>query len=255
MNELEIRIAAIGRPPLSLGGFKAVATSLALAKAWDVENPAAAAEYRRLVAELEITRKQTERNEREATAAARVLRTQGAKLSRSGVGERSLEAAANAQASEALAVVKRWLPEHALTWLVLCGDKGTGKSVAATWGIREVIRGGGTAAFRRASELAKLSSFDAGADELEHLKRVHLLVIDDFGTEQLTDHAKAQLHELVDHRHEHYGRTVLTSNLKWTLLEQRLGERIADRIAQAGRVVQIAPEPSLRRKRVAEVNR
>lgn len=248
MNDIEARIAALGRPGMSLAGWKAIAQSLERTKAWDIAHPELAAEYRRLVADLERQTAENERTERQAAAAAKVLRTQGAKLERSGVGQRSLEAAANPQPSEALSVVQRWLPDASLTWLVLCGDKGTGKSVAATWAVREAIRSGGTAAFLRASELAKLSGFDAGAAELEHLKRVHLLVLDDVGTELLTDHARAQLHELADHRHENYARTILTSNLRWKgALETRLGERIADRVAQAGRIVQIAPERSLRR--------
>ena len=261
-QELEARIEAVGRPKITFRHIGTVRHSMECIKAWDEANPTQAAEHRRLVVELERATNEAERAKREEQLVARALRTQGAKLERSGVGPRALEAAAAPDASEALGIVQRWLTEKGLTWLVLCGIKGTGKSVAATWAVREVIRSGGSGAFRRASEIAKLSQFEAGAQELEHLKRVHLLVLDDVGTELLTDYAKAQFHELVDHRHEHYGRTILTSNLKLRVstkknpdgsittlpgLEERLGERIMDRIAQAGRCVQVSASPSLRR--------
>lgn len=258
IEDLQSRIDALGRPSLSMGGFAAIAKSLASAKAWDAANPAPAAQYRALCAELDAEVKRIERAEAERVAIERVLRTSASKLERSGVGERSLDAAAAAYETEALGVVKRWRADPSLTWLVMCGVKGTGKSVAATWLVREVITAGDSAAFRRTSELAKLSQFDAGAAELEHLKHVHLLVLDDFGAELLTDYARAQLFEVLDHRHENYGRTIITSNLVWADTERdgvkapglasRLGERLVDRVAQAGRTVQLQPAKSMRRK-------
>lgn len=250
VNELLSHIEALGRPSMAIGTFRAIAHSLARAKAWDEANPEMAAKYRALCAEVDAETARVAREERERIAAERILRTAASRLERSGVGERSLDAAAAAYETEALGVVKRWRADASLTWLVMCGVKGTGKSVAATWLVREVIGSGDSAAFRRTSELAKLSQFEAGAAELEHLKHVHLLVLDDFGAELLTDYAKAQLFEVLDHRHENYGRTILTSNLRWQGaggMAERLGERLVDRMAQAGRVVQLQPEKSLRR--------
>jgi len=250
INELLSRIEALGRPEMALKSFGSVARSLSAARTWDEKNPALSAQYRALCAELDVETKRVERAERERIAAERILRTSASRLERSGVGERSLDAAASAYETEALGVVRRWRADASLTWLVMCGVKGTGKSVAATWLVREVINSGDSAAFRRTSELAKLSQFEAGAAELEHLKHVHLLVLDDLGAELLTDYARAQLFEVLDHRHENYGRTILTSNLAWQGaggMAERLGERLVDRMAQAGRVVQLQPEKSLRR--------
>lgn len=250
VQELEQHIAALGRPPLVLGGFKAIAASLARAKAWDAEHPEQAAEYRRLCDELDRETKRIERAEAERLALERALRTSAVKLERSGVGERSLTAAAQAEDTEALGVVKRFLAAKDRHWLALCGTKGVGKSVAATWAVREVIRSGGSAAFRRTAEIAKLSGFEAGAAEMEHLKSVQLLALDDFGTELLTDYARAQLFELLDARHEAYGRTILTSNLQWAGaggMAERLGERLVDRIAHSGTRQQLAASKSMRR--------
>ncbi len=254
IRELEESLLALGRPRPSFAGFGAVVRSIAAAREWDAANPEAAARHRAITAELEREISAYERREAEEKRIERALRHSAHKLERSGVGQRALEAAANAQDTEALEAVRRWLGDHSKTWLVLCGAKGTGKSVAATWAVREACRTGSDGAFRRASELAKLSGFDAGAAEVEYLKRVSLLVIDDVGAETQTDWAKAQLHELADYRHEFYGRTVITSNLRWfpsredaAGLVGRLGERIADRVAQAGTVVQLSARPSMRR--------
>lgn len=251
LEDLQAELDAIGRPRPSVYAVRELAAHRERARQWDLANPEAAARWRVLAEQVTVATRERETQEREAAAVDRRLRTQGDRLARSGVGERSLAAAVDPQPTEALSVVQRWRTTHELTWLALCGPKGTGKSVAATWAVREAIRGGSTAAFRRASELAKLSQFEAGAEELDRLKRVHLLVLDDFGAELLTDFAKAQLHELLDHRHENYGRTILTSNLRWQGpggMAERLGERLVDRIGQAGRCVQLSPANSLRRR-------
>jgi DNA replication protein DnaC len=253
-HKLEAELLSLGRPRPSFASFGAVSRSIALAREWDAAHPELAARHQALAAELEREIALVDQREAEARRVERVLRQSAQRLERSGVGHRALEAAAAPEETEALGAVRRWLADPQKTWLVLCGTRGTGKSVAATWAVREVCRSGGDAAFRRAGELAKLSGFEAGARELEHLKRVALLVIDDAGTEAATDWARAQLHELADHRHEHYARTIFTSNLRWHPtredaqgLAARLGDRIADRIAQAGTVVQLGARPSMRR--------
>jgi DNA replication protein DnaC len=249
--QLEAEIAALGRPGMSLAGFRAIAQSLERAKAWDAANPEKAARYHALCAKLDAETKRLEREAAERLALERALRTSSAKLARCGAGDRSLAAAADPDDTEALAIVKRWLAEKGKVWLALCGVPGTGKSVAATWAVREVIRSGSTAAFRKTSEIAKLSGFEAGAAEMEHLKSVDLLALDDFGTELLTDYARAQLFELLDARHEAYGRTILTSNLLWMGpggMAERLGERLVDRIADGGTRQQLSKATSLRRR-------
>ena len=258
IKQLQQAIDAFPRPRLSFASIGAAHASLAAAQAWDAANPVDAAAREKLVAELEAATKAQEALEAERERVDRAMRQMAGKLSRSGIGERSLEAARAAEDTEALGVVKRWLPKREQTWLVLCGPKGTGKSVAATWALMQTLQSTdarhNTGAFRLAPALAKLSQFEAGAAEMEYLKGVALLVVDDFGTELLNDYARAQLFELLDARHESYGRTIITSNLSWgptkpdlPWLEQRLGERLADRIRQAGTVQQIA-HASMRRR-------
>ena len=249
--EIEQQIKALGRPELAFAPISLARLTLQRARDWDALHPEACAEYRRLCVDFERETLRIEREERERVSLDRALRLSSVKLERSGAGERSLAAASQAQDTEALGVVRRWLAEPSKVWLALCGAPGTGKSVAATWAVREAIRSGGTAAFRRTAEIAKLSGFEAGAVELEHLKRVHLLALDDFGAELLTDYARAQLFELLDARHEAYGRTILTSNLQWVGaggMAERLGERLCDRIAEGGTRQQLAKADSMRRR-------
>jgi DNA replication protein DnaC len=255
--ELESRIVAIGRPaiirplPEGMRPIPFMQRNLAEAKAWDAQNPERAAEYQRLCEELDAEFRRVDAEARERANIDRALRRLDVRLERSGAGERSLQAAAKPDTTEALEVVKRWLGENGKHWLALCGSPGTGKSVAATWAVREALRAGSTAAFRRTAEVAKLSGFEAGAAELKYLKGVDLLALDDFGAELLTDYARAQLFELLDARHEAYGRTILTSNLQWQGvggMAERLGERLVDRIAEAGTRQQLAATKSMRRK-------
>lgn len=247
--ELEAAIAAIGRPTIS---FSRTVASLAVIREWDRLHPELAAQHHALVRDLEIETRRHETETSARIAIERAMRTSVAKLERSGIGDRTLDALKAPQDTEAMQAVKRWRADSSKTWLVLCGSKGAGKTVAAASVAREAIVTGSTAELYPVTKLAKLSGFAAGADDMERLKQVGVLVLDDAGTEVLNDWAKAQLFELIDYRHENYGRTIITSNLLWRPrdgqgLEARLGERIVDRILQAGSVVQLSAE-SKRRK-------
>ena len=239
--ELEAELRQLGRPVLDTSSIHSIGPSLEAARAWDAAHPVEAARHRALVEALHEAALEREAAEAEAMRASRALR----RLESAGVGARSLEAASAALDTEAMRATRDWL-ESGATWLVLCGARGTGKTVAATWAVREAVRTGGTAAFRRASELAKLSMFDEGAKEMTRLRGVGLLVLDDYGAEVASDYARAQLHELLDARHEDFGRTVLTSNLAWRGVAERMGERLTDRLQQSGRVVELRVRASMR---------
>lgn len=272
--ELEALLKSVGRPTVAMGfaslcraegaqpselvsPFAVIRMSLARAREWDAANPSGAAEYKRISAELEAEVRRADREFSSRLSAERSMRMLAVKLERSGAGERSLEAARNPKQTESMDVARRWLEDRSKSWLVLVGDKGVGKSVAALWAMWQVMREDGTGARVDAARIARLSQFDAGAEELEWLKRVDLLVVDDMGAELMNDYARSRFHELFDARHEAYGRTIITSNLMWKTttrdgttipgLADRLGERIVDRIAQAGTIHQLSKSQSLRR--------
>ncbi len=248
-SEIEAELDSLGMPPFRLGSFRVVNETLIAIKAWRKENPEKSARQNELCELLEVIHRRTEEAQRAEAIANKAMTL----LERSGVGQRSAEHAAGMDATgpkrhwPALEAAKDWLGGPKKTWLVLAGSKGAGKTVAAAWCVQQMCRQGESAYFRRMTELARMSTFDAGADEIERLKRCALLVLDDFGTENLTDHARGILFEVLDARHEGFLRTVLTSNLGKTAtneggktrpsLRDSLGERISERIRSDGKVV------------------
>jgi DNA replication protein DnaC len=257
VNRQEIldRITAIARPaPFLARGprregmlsgvevLHAIQRSMRDLKAWDVAHPDLAAEHHRLVDQLEVF----ERHETASNRAMRLAERAVGVLERSGAGERSLKAAASPQQTHALEAAQLWMSESPPRWaLMLRGDVGTGKTVAACWSLRRAALQGESVAFRKSGEVTRLSGFAAGADELRMLKGVGLLVIDDVGAESLNEWGRALLVELLDYRYEENARTVLTANPPWEApdgkpsLVSRLGQRIVDRLRQGGRVVEL----------------
>lgn len=238
-KDVTTELDGLAAPRASFRSIAAVSESLAELRAWREANPDKARRYESLMCEL----REVEQAERELASLARLAE----RMQASGVGSRTREAAESATDTPAVFAARQWLATGR-TWLLLAGDVGTGKSVAAVWAALEVARQGGTVAFRRAAEVARLSGFDAGADELAHLKRVTILVLDDLGTECTTEWGQSILHELLDARHDDRRRTVVTSNLKRADARARLGDRLSDRVQQDGRVVWL--EGSSHRKKV-----
>lgn len=229
----EIDALAPPQPKWGDGGhvgtrMKAIAESLANIKAWRAANPDKSRRYEALMCELHEA-------EQAARELARVELVAG-RVRAAGVGERTREAAQDPTDTPALLAARDWL-RTGKTWLVLAGDVGTGKTVAAVWALLERAAEGRTIAFRRAAHVARLSGFDAGAEELALLKRVGLLVLDDLGTECSTGWGQSILHELLDTRHEEKRGTIITSNLKRADARARLGDRLSDRVQSDGRVV------------------
>ncbi|GMV19067.1 MAG: hypothetical protein AMXMBFR56_72910 [Polyangiaceae bacterium] len=234
-EDVEADMAQLGRPTMTLGTIQAVRRSLAEAKAWDELHPDGARRYAELVAEHSASVAAAQAEELERRRNDSIARTLEKRLGAAGLGDRQRQAALLPRETMALEAARRWWASSR-AWLLLYGNSGTGKSVAAGWCVVEALKAGSSAAQRKATELARMSMFDAGADELEYLKRIHLLVIDDLGTEKGgSEWAQAVLFELLDARHEKVGlRTVLTSNLDFSACKARLGARVVDRIREDG---------------------
>lgn len=245
INEITAEMAALGRPVARFYPPSALNASRAALAEWREKHPDKAAKFNELGDEL----REAEAVLAEQEAATRRLQRMMELLERSGVGERSLHAATDPHDWDAVVETRRWLATGTQTWLVLVGGKGTGKSVAATWAVREACKRGDSAFFRRASEVARLSTFDAGADELTRLRKCALLVVDDLGTENLTAHAQGLFFEIFDVRHENHLRTIITSNVGRQQLKERLGERLTDRLKSDGRIIELHGES----KRTAKV--
>ena len=146
-------------------------------------------------------------------------------------------------------------------FLCLLGKKGTGKTVAAAWVLREAyarnvqpepsgceMRRPEPVAFILASAFARLSGY-AAEDKawLRELETCRCLCIDDFGAEHMTSFGVSMLDELLTKRHGARLRTVITSNLSKQQFTERVGERLFDRISTTA-VVSVTTGESLRKR-------
>lgn len=169
-----------------------------------------------------------------------------------GVPDLAIQHSRAPEDTEATRAARQFL-QGTQTFLVLCGERGLGKTTAAAVVVREYLRRDALtsrptsadppapALFERATSFARMSAYDAEDRRyFESLCRARLLVLDDVGTETLAGVATALLDELVDTRYGHRRRMVITSNLSPAAIRARYGERIADRLRESGLVVALA---------------
>jgi DNA replication protein DnaC len=134
-----------------------------------------------------------------------------------------------------------------LTWgnfLVLAGPKGVGKThlaMAIAW---EWFDDGFSVLFTRVDDLLDWlrQGYDNGTyhQRFEGLRRHHLLVLDDLGTEHAKDWAGERIDRIVDWRYIARMPLVVTTNAKSKDLAERVASRLADK--SCGVVVQIDAE-------------
>ena len=148
--------------------------------------------------------------------------------------------------------VKDFILEPRETWcLVLAGQPGRGKSIAAAYWLKRLaydwlvkrfeeeeenttLHNGFTGQhWWSAQEVSRVSSHDA---QLNILMNRDNLVIDDLGTEYLDTkgHTLHRLDEMITRRYSNYKRTVITTNLNMEGFQKRYGNRIFSRIGDGG---------------------
>lgn len=167
-----------------------------------------------------------------------------------GVPARIAEIALRAQYTDAIQHASEFLsvvvPRDDKNILVLAGGVGVGKSVAAAWTAMSLPPNGygafGVRRFKHTAELCELlSSYDADQKkERDLLKSCRVLVLDDVGTEHMTEAFQTFFDGLVNARYEHDGITVITTNLTSDLFRERYGLRIYDRLRGRGAWYDIA---------------
>jgi DNA replication protein DnaC len=231
-EQLEAAIDAFGRPTTDYsGGLKSVLAASRLQSEWDAAHPHESAQRRALVASLDALVAAEEANRRQLERQVAIERA----IVAGGFGERDIDAA---RTHGPLPQVRAWWEGRA-TWCAVLGSKGIGKTTSAAWCALRALDAGQSVRYRRMGEVARLSSFDEGRVELDSLKRVGLLVVDDVGTEKWNEYAMGLVFDLFDTRHANRRRTVIASNLELGTLAQRLGERLADRIQSDGVTVEL----------------
>lgn len=129
------------------------------------------------------------------------------------------------------------------TSLYIWGKPGNGKSHLAAAISHEIMNQNNTVVFQSVPELLGRirNTFNSQSRETESqimsaLMKCHLLVMDDIGSEKVTDWVSEVLFKIIDGRYQAKKPILFTSNLKITELADRFenvqGTRIADRILE-----------------------
>jgi DNA replication protein DnaC len=129
-------------------------------------------------------------------------------------------------------------------WLLLAGPPGVGKTHLAAAILNARLERGRDGAFCTVPELLEnirqVMRTDSGSSGLiELVKTVELLILDDLGTEKVTDWVAEQLFVIVNARNLNERQTVVTTNYEApqgliTHLGGITGERIVSRLLEAG---------------------
>jgi DNA replication protein DnaC len=131
----------------------------------------------------------------------------------------------------------RKFAEHPAGWLILFGGYGCGKTHLAAAIANQVLRENlMTVLFAVVPDLLDhlRSTFGPNSEveydeRFEQIRGAHILMLDDFGTENATPWAREKLFQLINHRYNYRLPTVITSNRKPEDIDQRIFSRLSDR--------------------------
>lgn len=165
-----------------------------------------------------------------------------------GVLPREAELVAGGAADNVATMAVREFAKGPLTFCLLTGGAGSGKTIAAAEALlnsRLAWDGGkawcyspSEARFELATDLARMSSFDADSlKRLGRLERVPWLVIDDLGSELMNNSWASNLGEIINARSSGRRKTIITTNLNGEAFRARYDERIYSRIKGDGVVI------------------
>lgn len=138
--------------------------------------------------------------------------------------------------------------------LVLLGDVGRGKTHLSAAIANAIIDQGGSVIYRRADALMdwirslKYDEEDGRTrnQALAQFYQVDLLVIDDLGSESVSEFSLLQLQHLIEERNGRNRSWIINSNLKLNDVETIYGERISDRMFEKATVFRLESSQSFR---------
>ena len=139
--------------------------------------------------------------------------------------------------------------------LFFTGDVGRGKTHLSLAIANEVLKEGGTVIYKRIDDLLDIIreyKFNREADQLdknfqlEYLKKVDLLVIDDLGAENITSFAQNQIRIIIEDRNNYNKPWIINSNLSINELQDYYGQRVTDRIIEKADIFSFDSEMSIR---------
>lgn len=130
------------------------------------------------------------------------------------------------------------------TFLVLAGDRGTGKSHLAIAAAQQVMKRG-TAMYTRVGDLIRRvrstwrRDSPQSEEEVLHMLSVgmDLLVIDEVGVQTGTDDEQRILFDILDRRYAELKPTIMLTNLEGKEFAEFIGPRIIDRLRERGMYV------------------
>lgn len=132
-------------------------------------------------------------------------------------------------------------------WLLLYGNVGNGKTTAAKAVVSVFQKMGQSAVIKNAYDISLLykdiEKKQRAADEYTALSNAVLLLIDDLGTENNPQ----SLSEIIYNRYNNMLCTVFTTNLDYSELAEKYGERIFDRFEELVELIPFTGE-SFRKK-------
>jgi DNA replication protein DnaC len=119
-------------------------------------------------------------------------------------------------------------------WFLLMGDYGCGKTHLAAAIANQSVSLGVPTLFLTVPDLLDWMRF-AYADKettfeerFEEIRRINLLVLDDFGTENATAWAQEKLFQILNFRYQNKLPVVITTNQKLSQIEERIQSRLQD---------------------------
>lgn len=119
-------------------------------------------------------------------------------------------------------------------WLLMMGGYGTGKTHLAAAIANQVVERGGPTLFLTVPDLLDWLRFSFESDEssleqrLEEIRSIHLLVLDDLGTQNATPWAEEKLYQIINHRYVNKLPMVVTTNLLLNEIDGRITSRLQD---------------------------
>jgi DNA replication protein DnaC len=120
-------------------------------------------------------------------------------------------------------------------WLLLMGGFGCGKTHLAAAIANQAVSFGVNTLFLTVPDLLDWLRFTFSSHETTYEKRfeeirdIPFLVLDDLGTQNATSWAQEKLFQIINHRYIHKLPTVITTNLSWSQIEDRVSSRLQDR--------------------------
>ncbi len=153
----------------------------------------------------------------------------------------------NAHASQQLVdwvIGKSWAPPNGGRGLIVVGPVGCGKTGLAIGALAWFAAHHPRTSWEYVSVPDLLESLRPPADVavMDAYRATHVLVLDDLGTERLTDWGRERLYVLINHRWEWRLPTIVTTNFTLDALVAHVGERIVSRLQDGAHVVALAGE-------------